>query len=141
MREIKYIVLHCTAGPQTQTVEAIQAYWRNSLAWKSPGYHFLIKANGEAVQLLPIEKPSNGVKGFNANSIHISYIGGVDKAGRALDNRTPEQIRTQIELITKYKAMFPKAGIKGHRDFPGVTKKCPSFDVKTWLKCCGLDKL
>lgn len=139
MRDIDYIVLHCTAGPQNQTVEAIQNYWRVSLAWKSPGYHFLIKANGEAIQLLPIEKPSNGVKGFNANSIHISYIGGVDKAGRALDNRTPEQIRTQIELLTKYKAMFPKAEIKGHRDFPNVTKECPSFDVKTWLKCTGLN--
>lgn len=138
MRPINYIVLHCTAGPQTQTVNEIQSYWRNSLGWKDPGYHFLIKTNGEAVQLLPIEKPSNGVKGFNANSIHISYIGGVDKAGRALDNRTPEQIRTQIELITKYKAMFPKAEIKGHRDFPGVTKECPSFDVRTWLKCVGL---
>jgi hypothetical protein len=23
--------------------------------------------------------------------------------------------------------------ILGHRDFPGVTKRCPSFDVREWL--------
>ena len=138
MREIKYIVLHCTAGPQTQTVESIQGYWKNSLGWRDPGYHFLINAKGEAIQLLSIEKPSNGVKGFNANSIHISYIGGIDSKGKAIDNRTPAQIQKQIELLVKFKAMFPKAEIKGHRDFDGVKKECPSFDVNEWLKCVGI---
>lgn len=138
MRKITHIVLHCTATPQTTTVKSIQNYWKNQLGWKSPGYHHIILPDGMIVDLLPIDKPSNGVAGHNANSIHISYIGGIDAKGKAIDNRTPLQIQAQIELIKKYKAMFPAAAIVGHRDFAGVTKECPSFDVKAWLKCVGL---
>lgn len=138
MRKITHIVLHCTATPQTATVKSIQNYWKNQLGWKSPGYHHIIMPDGTVVNLQPIEQPSNGVAGHNANSIHISYIGGVDAKGKAVDNRTPLQIQSQIDLIKKYKAMFPAAAVVGHRDFAGVTKECPSFDVKAWLKCVGL---
>jgi N-acetylmuramoyl-L-alanine amidase len=142
MRQINHIVLHCTATPQNTTIESIQAFWRakppKGNGWKDPGYHYIIKPDGTAVNLQPIEKPSNGVKGHNADSLHISYIGGVDAKGNAVDTRTPAQKLTQIELIIKFRTMFPNADVRGHRDFPGVTKKCPSFDVKDWLKRVGL---
>ena len=133
MRKINYIVLHCTAGPQTQTVETIQNYWKKNLHWRAPGYHHLIRTDGTIANLQPIEYYTNGVEGYNYNSIHISYIGGVDKDNTPLDNRTEEQKQAQIELLKKYHAMFPDAVILGHRDFPNVKKDCPSFDVKQWL--------
>lgn len=132
MRKIIHLVLHCTATPQSTTVASIQRHWREENKWKSPGYHWIILPDGTAVILQPIEKPSNGVAGHNANAIHISYIGGVDKKGRAVDNRTPAQKATQIRLLKDLKEKFPDAVICGHRDFPGVTKECPSFDVKSW---------
>ena len=137
MRTIRHIVLHCTASTQDATVEDIQSYWRRNLGWKSPGYHFLIEANGVVHNLQPIELPSNGVAGHNANSIHISYIGGVN-GKKAVDNRTPKQIETMIRLVREMKSKFPKAMILGHRDFKGVNKACPSFDVAQWLKSVGL---
>lgn len=137
MRPITHLVLHCTATPQHTTIESIQHYWRNVKKWKSPGYHFLIKPDGEAVNLLPIEQVSNGVAGHNANSIHISYIGGVNKMGVAIDNRTQAQRETQINLLLELRKKFPKAKILGHRDFPGVKKACPSFDVASWLQNIG----
>jgi len=142
MRKITHIVLHCTGGPQNQTVKAIQDYWRIHNGWKNPGYHFLIEASGKVHNLLPIEKVSNGVKGHNANSIHISYIGGVDKDRKPIDNRTEEQICEQINLILTLKKDFPDAIVCGHRDFlqrgkPGW-KECPSFDVKSWLESVGI---
>lgn len=158
MRTIKYIVLHCTASPQTQTVQAILAYWKNVLGWKTPGYHHLIEPNGTVHDLVPIDKPSNGVAGYNSNSIHISYIGGVstkethplNAPGTPVDNRTPEQKAAMKVLVRKYRQMFPKAIIQGHRDFSpdknrnGIIepnewiKACPSFSVKEWLKTVGL---
>jgi N-acetylmuramoyl-L-alanine amidase len=39
-----------------------------------------------------------------------------------------------FSLIVKLSNKYPKAEILGHRDFPGVAKACPSFDVKSWLK-------
>jgi N-acetylmuramoyl-L-alanine amidase len=142
MRNIDHIVLHCTATPQTATVKSIQNYWKNILKWKSPGYHHIILPDGTVTDLLPIDQPSNGVYGHNAHSIHISYIGGIDGKGRALDNRTDAQKAAQIALLKKYHAMFPGATICGHRDFltPGTSnwKECPSFDVKKWLETINL---
>ena len=130
MRRIDWLVVHCTATPQSTTVASIQRYWRENLKWKSPGYHFLIEANGTVHNLQPINLPSNGVAGHNANSIHISYIGGVN-GQRAVDNRTEAQKREILRLLTDLKKQFPNAKIQGHRDFPRVAKACPSFDAKT----------
>lgn len=134
MRAIKYIVIHCTATPVTATIEAIQKYWKEKLKWNNPGYHFIIKRNGEIIQLQKEEQIANGVKGFNENSIHISYIGGVDKEGKPLDNRTRAQENAMFSKIVALTEKYPGAIVKGHRDFPFVKKACPSFDVKTWLK-------
>ena len=130
MRRIDWLVVHCTATPQTTTVASIQRYWREHLKWKSPGYHFLVEANGTVHNLQPINLPSNGVAGHNANSIHISYIGGVN-GQRAVDNRTDAQKREILRLLTDLKKQFSNAKIQGHRDFPRVAKACPSFDAKT----------
>jgi N-acetylmuramoyl-L-alanine amidase len=136
MRKVNRIVLHCTATPQTTTIASIQKYWKEEKGWKSPGYHFIILPDGEAVNLLPIDKVSNGVAGHNANSIHISYIGGIDPKGKALDNRTDAQKATQIRLIKEMLVLYPDAEVCGHRDFliPGTAKwkDCPSFDAKSW---------
>ena len=133
MRKIQYIVLHCTATSQETSIESILNYWRNILNWENPGYHYLISSNGIIRQLLNINKIANGVYGYNANSIHISYIGGIDANGKATDNRTPVQIIAQLNLIFELKNRFPNAEILGHRDFPNVNKECPSFNVKEWL--------
>jgi N-acetylmuramoyl-L-alanine amidase len=138
MRKITHIVLHCTATPQTATVEAIQNYWRTHLGWKSPGYHRIIRPDGSVAHLQDYDKPTNGVAGHNANSIHISYIGGVDKANKPVDNRTAAQLATTIQLLKDLKVLYPHAVICGHRDFPNVHKACPSFDVAAWLREVGL---
>ncbi|HLV52171.1 MAG TPA: N-acetylmuramoyl-L-alanine amidase [Flavobacterium sp.] len=129
MREIKYIVVHCTATLQTATVKSILNYWKTGLGWKNPGYHLIVKPNGEYERLAADKTICNGVKGYNSNAIHISYIGGVDKTGNALDNRTAAQKQTLLELICEFKSKYPNAIIQGHRDFPNVKKDCPSFNA------------
>jgi N-acetylmuramoyl-L-alanine amidase len=137
MRHIKYIVLHCTASPQTQTVDQILAYWKRPVAqggkgWLLPGYHLMIPPNGVTRRLLDDAHPSNGVAGHNLYALHVSYIGGVDAHGNPTDNRTPAQIAEQIRIIRRWLAQFPDAEVLGHRDFPGVTKACPSFNARDW---------
>ena len=134
MRKINNIVIHCTATSQKSTVSSICRYWNEQLGWRSPGYHFLIEANGKIHNLQSIDKASNGVKGHNADSIHISYIGGIDDKCNAIDNRTTEQIKSMLKIVKEMQRLFPKAEIKGHRDFPNVKKECPCFDVKLWWK-------
>jgi N-acetylmuramoyl-L-alanine amidase len=138
MRRIDNIVIHCTATAHGTRIESIQRYWRNALGWRSPGYHYIIEASGQITQLSTLDRPTNGVQGHNAHSIHISYIGGIDRNGKPMDNRTPEQIESMITLLRRLHAMYPQARILGHRDFPGVKKACPSFDVRSWLSGISL---
>jgi N-acetylmuramoyl-L-alanine amidase len=84
--------------------------------------------------LQPEEKPTNGVAGHNANSVHVSYIGGVDAKGKAVDNRTLEQKASMLLILRKLRKNYPEAVICGHRDFPGVKKDCPSFDARMAYK-------
>ena len=130
MRQIKYLAVHCTATSQNTSISSIQNYWKNQLGWRMPGYHFIIKPDGEVVSLLSIEQVSNGVQGFNHESINISYIGGIDEKVIPKDNRTLAQKASLLKLLTELRQKFPKAIIQGHRDFPNVKKACPSFDAK-----------
>ena len=130
MRKIKYIAVHCTATPQTTSIDSIMNFWKTNLGWKMPGYHFIIKPDGEVVKLLSVDEVSNGVKGFNSETINISYIGGVDAKNQPIDNRTPAQKATLLKLLKEFRAKFPNAIIQGHRDFPNVKKACPSFNAK-----------
>ena len=131
MRTIKYIAIHCTATPQSATIDSIRNYWKNVLKWKQPGYHYIVKPDGSVVNLLDIDKISNGVKGYNHETINISYIGGIDEAsGNPKDTRTDAQKVAIKNLLIQLRAKCPHAIIQGHRDFPNVKKACPSFDAK-----------
>ena len=125
MREIKYLVVHCTATAQSATIAAIIRYWKEHLGWRSPGYHKIITPSGAVVTLAGDERVCNGVKGYNRESLHVSYIGGADG-----DNRTPEQKAALLQVLTDWKRTYPEAVIQGHRDFPKVAKACPSFDAR-----------
>lgn len=132
-RIIQYIVVHCTATPPTATVEAIKNYWRKIWNSEVPGYHYILLRDGTVVQLWDETKNSYGVYGHNSVCINIAYIGGVDKDNKPLDNRTPAQKRAMFDLIVRLTEKYRGAEVKGHRDFEGVKKACPSFDVKKWL--------
>lgn len=132
-------MIHCTATPQYSTVESIQNYWKQKLKWRNPGYHIIVKPDGEDVRLAEDSVSCNGVAGYNSNSIHISYIGGVDYYLKPLDNRTYQQKQTLLRLVKKYKSKYPNAQILGHRDFKGVKKDCPSFNAKKEYGSLQLD--
>jgi N-acetylmuramoyl-L-alanine amidase len=138
MRKIDFIVLHCTATPQDAKITSILNYWKNTLKWKNVGYHYIIEMDGKITQLAEESQVTNGVAGFNSNSIHISYIGGINLKGKPLDTRTPDQKYAMEVLVHKLKKKYPTAIVQGHRDFPKVAKACPSFDVKEWLKTINL---
>lgn len=133
-RNIKYIVIHCTATPSNTTIESIKRYWKEKRGWgNTVGYHYIIKADGDIVQLLDESKNSNGVYAHNSESINVAYIGGIDKTGKPKDTRTRSQENAMFDLIVTLTEKYSGAKVMGHRDFPNVHKACPSFDVKTWL--------
>lgn len=135
MRKIERIFVHCTAGPQNQSIETIQNYWKKHNKWKNPGYHYIIKPDGEIVQLQDESKISNGVANYNSTSINVCYIGGVDNQGRPIDNRTDAQKASLIKILKELKTRYPDAEILGHREIWGQDKTkwkkmCPCFSAK-----------
>lgn len=131
-RSIKYIAIHCTATQPNATIAAILRYWKDHLGWKNPGYHLLIEPNGTINRLLPFDGIANGVRGFNNHTIHISYIGGITKEGKPIDNRTDKQKQAILDCIAEVKEWSDNKNliIQGHRDFPNQNKACPCFDAK-----------
>lgn len=142
MRNITRIFVHCTASYQATTTEATLRNEFKSKGWKNPGYHYVIKPDGGIINMLDENRVANGVQGYNSNSIHVSYIGGIDKAHpKGIDNRTDAQKTTLVELLTKLKKKYPNAKIMGHRDISpdknknGIVdpweriKECPCFDA------------
>lgn len=128
MRDIKRIFIHCTASFQSITLSGLLNEFKLK-GWNNPGYHYVVFPDGKVEQLLPESKISNGVQGYNSTSINVAYVGGIDKYGYAIDNRTEEQKEALKKLLFGLKIRYPNANIMGHRDIWGK-------DPKKWMKMC-----
>lgn len=126
MRTIDYIVIHCTATDRdTTTVDGVLKYWREEKGWSNPGYHYIVKPDGEVVKLLGMHEIANGARGYNKHSLHICWIGGEFE-----NDMTDKQRASIYHYVRNFMKMFPGAEVVGHRDLPGVKKACPRFDVR-----------
>jgi N-acetylmuramoyl-L-alanine amidase len=134
-REIKLIVIHCTATNPKAKTQAILDGWRK-LGWKSNGYHKLINFYGLSSRLMDDELIGNGVRGHNSNAIHISYIGGIDEKGKPKDTRSEEQKEMLVFEIQKYLKKYPNAKVVGHRDLSPDLNKDGIIEPKEWIKVC-----
>jgi N-acetylmuramoyl-L-alanine amidase len=147
-----FIVIHCTATPEGRqfTVPEITAMHK-ARGFSTIGYHYLIGVNGET---WPGRSPDNsigaGVAGHNYNTLHVSYVGGVDARGNPKDTRTAAQKAAMKKLVAELQAKYPHALVLGHRDLSpdkdhdGVVepsewvKACPCFSARTWARENGL---
>jgi N-acetylmuramoyl-L-alanine amidase len=146
---IMYIVVHCQAGHGT--LASMQNFWKTVLGWKSPGYATWIDYDGTRHKLSNYNNPTNGVAGFNSESLHLSYRGGVlqENVKTAADTRTQAQRNAILQEILDMLHWLHDNGndlqnvmVLGHYQFStdknknGIIesweriKECPSFDAK-----------
>lgn len=129
MRLIKEIIIHCTATVEGKMVRVSDVdIWHKAKGWNGIGYHYLIGLCGEVWQGRKIEIAGAHCTGHNQHSIGICYVGGLDKALRPKDTRTPLQTAALQQLIKELKFKYPNVSVHGHREF--ANKACPCFDVK-----------
>lgn len=128
MRELKEIILHCTATKEGQdySVEQVRK-WHLDRGFNDIGYHFLIRLDGTVEAGRPLETVGAHCKGHNANSIGIAYVGGLDKNGRPKDTRTLPQKEAMRRLVDDLKQYFPRLEVHCHNEYS--TKACPCFSV------------
>jgi N-acetylmuramoyl-L-alanine amidase len=130
MRQIKEIIVHCSATREGQdiSVETIRDWHVNGRGWSDIGYHFYIDINGNIKKGRDIAKIGAHCKGHNRYSIGLCYCGGVESDGKTpKDTRTPEQKEALLAVLRTLKAMYPEAIIYSHNEF--ANKACPSFDA------------
>lgn len=137
MREIKEIIVHCTATPENRDVTVADVRrWHKERGFKDIGYHYLIKLDGTVCAGRPESQTGAHCKGHNAYSIGVAYAGGLDKAGKAKDTRTPMQKMALRSLLKTLLNKYPGARILGHRDTSPDLDKDGIVEPDEWVKDC-----
>lgn len=131
MREIREIIVHCTATPEGREVSVREIdRWHRSRGWAGIGYHYVIYLDGSVHGGRGEEKMGAHCVGHNKDSIGVVYVGGLDRDGqKPKDTRTEAQRKSLLSVLRMLRKKYPKARIYGHRDF--AAKACPGFDAKT----------
>jgi N-acetylmuramoyl-L-alanine amidase len=137
MRELKKIVVHCSATQEGKdySVETIRKWHTDpkpkGRGWSDVGYHYIIRNDEHGTIELgrDVQRSGAHVKGENADSIGICYVGGVDKDMKAKDTMTDIQEASLRKLVASLRMVFGDLKLYGHNDFTN-TKACPSFKVK-----------
>ncbi|MCC8155363.1 MAG: N-acetylmuramoyl-L-alanine amidase [Tannerellaceae bacterium] len=143
MGKIETLIIHCSASRPGSDLSAadIDRMHRQQNGWKMIGYHYVVRLDGSIEPGRPEDSVGAHASGWNATSIGICYIGGLNQSGKAEDTRTPAQKQSLIKLIKELCAKYPIKQIIGHRDTSpdlngnGVVdpweriKECPCFDA------------
>lgn len=129
MRDIKEIILHCTATrPDQNITAAVIDRWHRRRGWRMIGYHYLIHRNGTVEQGRPLDMVGAHTKGRNSNSIGIAYCGGINAAGDAENNLTAAQDTAIRTLVLVLRGVYGNLELHGHNEY--AAKACPSFNVQ-----------
>ncbi len=109
---IHYIVVHST---QTLPTELHYAF----------PFHYIIYRNGILLYNKRITKEDR--------SIHIAYIGGINKKRAVCDTRTEQQNETMFRLLFLLTEKYPKAKVTTADEIFGKTND-PGFEAREWLQ-------
>lgn len=128
MRQIKYIIVHCSATKEGEDYRAKDIdRWHRQKGYAGIGYHFVVDLDGTIERGRDIKAAGAHCLGHNMESVGVCYIGGIGANGRAADTRTEAQKESLTELIKALKTQFRGAEVRSHRDF--ANKACPCFDA------------
>lgn len=132
---IKYLTIHCAATPRGRDVKAPTISKWDQDKFGQTSYHHVIELDGTVVRTLRDDQKGAHTGGANTGNIGVCYVGGVEanKAMTPADTRTDAQKVALRKIVAEYRAKYPGIVVRGHRDWPGVKKACPSFDVATAL--------
>lgn len=153
-REMKYLVIHCTATPEGREVSSQEIRrWhtdpvsKGGRGWQQVGYTDLIHLDGSVERLVKNNEDAwvdpweitNGAQGYNSVSRHVVYAGGCARDGKsAKDTRTAAQRIALENYVKDFHARCPEVRIIGHNEISA--KACPCFDVQAWLRSIGINQ-
>lgn len=119
----KQLIVHHSAGPRSQTPEAIRRFHMESRGWSDVGYHWLVDQAGEVhagrdPSLLGAHAPPN------AGRLGVCVIGDNTDPAEAW---TPLQWQALSDLIAAVRLIWPGIEVMGHKD-TGRQTACPGLE-------------
>lgn len=139
------IVFHCSATKPSAHIGVEQIReWHIAKGWADVGYHLVITRAGDLQAGRPLDQVGAHVAGFNANSVAVCMVGGLDELGRSFINApqqyTPKQWETAHVVAAFLRRLYPGARVVGHRDLSPDQNKDGKITPQEWLKTCpGFD--
>jgi len=125
--KIKLLVVHCSDTQDNENLSAKDIHIMHlKFGWNGIGYHKIIKRSGQVENGRPEYWVGAHVKDKNNISLGVCLIGR--------KHFTKKQYLSLERVLKKWKNLYPKAQIVGHRDTGNTKKTCPNFDVLTWSK-------
>lgn len=128
-RNIRYIIVHCTATPAGRevTVADIDS-WHRARGFAGIGYHYVVGLDGSVTRGRDERIAGAHCKGHNSDSIGVVYVGGMTAdMKRAADTRTDAQREGLRRIIAELRERYPGAEVRSHYEF--AAKACPCFDA------------
>jgi len=142
LKTIERVAIHQSAS--TYGTSSVLRRWHRERGWSDIGYHRLI-LNGHRGYGTTYEPDLDGmtqegrdliyqgahVKGWNEHTLAICLIGDGDGLPVGIGYISPNMWASLLYLCMKWHRGYgvPFTHFVGHREFPGVSKTCPGFDV------------
>lgn len=124
-KNIRLLVVHCSDSEDSQELTALDIHKMHlNFGWDGIGYHKIINRSGKVENGRPEYWIGAHVKGKNEISLGVCLIGR--------NKFTQKQYLSLEKILKRWKSLYPKAEIVGHRDTGDTPKTCPNFDVITW---------
>lgn len=124
MRDVKEIIVHCSASSITGQTAALITDWHEERGMRTIGYHFFLRNNGLVEQGRGCDEIGAHCYGHNEHSI------GICLAGKEIRDFTPAQFDSLRLLLKLLKRIYPAATLHAHNEFS--TKLCPVFLIDEW---------
>ena len=116
LNKISRFIIHCSANGPNSRIGAYEIRKYHTLpvaqggrGWEDIGYHFVIKRDGTVEQGRKLEYQGAHYTGYNAGSIGICLVGGVDNSGRPEDNFTLIQREALAMMLQALRKRWPSA--------------------------------
>ena len=131
MRDINKIILHCSATKEGQEFDVNDIReWHKQQNFIDVGYHYVITLDGTIQDGRDIRTIGAHCKGYNANSIGIVYVGGLDEEGKGKDTRTNEQKESLLNLIDDLLLAYDLTIDDVYCHYQFAKKLCPCFKIE-----------
>ena len=137
-RDIRDIIIHCSATPEFRDYTVTDIRQMHLLrGFSDIGYHYVVYRDGSVHEGRNVEVIGAHTSGYNAHSIGVCYIGGVETDGKTpKDTRTQEQKTALLSLLRDLRRLYPKARIQGHRDYSPDLNGNGTVEPWEWIKYC-----